>query len=100
MNKLKENKAITLIALIITIIVLLILAGVVINMTLGNDGIINKAQGAVDMYKNAQEKEEAMLNTIADKLNDRTITAEMVTYTHENWDVNNVKEALDYLYGN
>lgn len=57
-NKLKENKGITLIALIITIIVLLILSGVVINMTLGNEGIIAKAQSSVDAYKNAQEKEE------------------------------------------
>ena len=61
-NKIKNMKGITLIALIITIIVLLILAGVVINMTVGNEGIIGKAQSAVDIYKNAQEKEEWILN--------------------------------------
>ena len=42
--KMKSNKAITLVALIITIIVLLILAGVTLNMVLGENGLINKAQ--------------------------------------------------------
>ena len=39
----KKNKAITLIALVITIIILLILAGVVINFVI-NGGIIDKAR--------------------------------------------------------
>ena len=67
-NKIKNMKGITLIALIITVIVLLILAGVVINMTLGNDGIIAKAQGAVDMYKNATEKEEMQLAKVDNEI--------------------------------
>lgn len=65
---LKQKRGITLIALIITVIVLLILAGVVINMTVGNDGIISKAKGAVDMYKNAQEQEEAMLGKVENEM--------------------------------
>lgn len=40
-NKMKENTGITLIALVITIIVLLILAGVSISMLTGNNGILN-----------------------------------------------------------
>ena len=47
-NKLKEqlkiNKGITLIALVITIIVLLILAGVTIATLTGDNGILTKAQ--------------------------------------------------------
>ena len=50
----KNQKGITLIALVITIIVLLILAGVTINMVLGDNGIIKQAQAA----KQAQEKGE------------------------------------------
>ena len=46
MNKLKENKAITLIALVITIIVLLILAGVAINSIMGQDSAPQKAADA------------------------------------------------------
>ena len=41
--KRKENKGITLIALVITVIVLLILAGVSISMLTGNNSIITKA---------------------------------------------------------
>ena len=44
--KTKEMKGITLIALVITIVVLMILAGVSINTVLGDDGIIQKAKEA------------------------------------------------------
>ena len=42
----RNKRGITLIALIITIIVLLILAGVTINMVLGDNGLINKAKNS------------------------------------------------------
>ena len=51
----KGNRAITLIALIVTIIVLLILAGVTINLAVNNQGIFNKAKTATRAYKNATE---------------------------------------------
>ena len=44
--KTKEMKGITLIALVVTIVVLLILAGVSINLLLGDNGIIIKAKEA------------------------------------------------------
>lgn len=47
----KNNKGITLIALVVTIIVLLILAGVSIAMLTGQNGILNRGQEAA--YKNA-----------------------------------------------
>ena len=56
-NKVSENKGITLIALIITIIVLLILAGVTLNMVLDENGLINKAQSAVTAQNIASIKE-------------------------------------------
>ena len=43
---LKQNKGITLVALVITIIVLLILAGVSISMVVGENGVLNRAQNA------------------------------------------------------
>lgn len=46
-TKCTSSKGITLIALVITIIVLLILAGVSINMVVGENGILGKAQSAV-----------------------------------------------------
>ena len=57
---LKNNKGITLIALVITIIVLLILAGVSIAMLTGNNGILTQATTARDNTKEAE---------IADKIN-------------------------------
>jgi len=63
-NKLKEqlktNKGITLIALVITIIVLLILAGVTIATLTGDNGILTKAQNAKE--KNAQKTVEEQIN--------------------------------------
>ena len=52
-----SNRGITLIALVITIIVLLILAGVTINMVLGEDGIIQNAQKAKNLNKDGQIEE-------------------------------------------
>ncbi len=43
----KKQNGITLIALIITIIVLLILAGVSISLVVGDNGVLNKAQKSI-----------------------------------------------------
>ena len=60
----REENGITLVALVVTIIVLIILAGVTLNIVLDNDGIINKAKQAADDYKNAQRGEQEMLGEI------------------------------------
>ena len=62
----RSDKAITLIALIVTIIVLLILAGVTINLAVNNQGIFNKAKTATRAFKNASENEQTGLDE-ADK---------------------------------
>ena len=56
--KTKEMKGITLVALVITIVVLLILAGVSINTVLGDDGIIKKAKEAAEATRRASAEEE------------------------------------------
>lgn len=53
----KKEKGITLIALVITIIVLLILAGVSLSLVAGSDGILSKAGKAVEKNKTASAKE-------------------------------------------
>jgi len=55
--KVGTNKGITLIALVITIVVMLILAGVTINLTLGQNGIFTTAQKAAQNYTQAQNQE-------------------------------------------
>ena len=57
----RKQKGITLIALVITIIVLLILAGVSINMVVGENGILGKAQSAVTTHKESTRAEEIKL---------------------------------------
>ena len=54
----KKQKGITLIALVITIIVLLILAGISINLVVGKNGILEQAQNAVSSHKAGTAKEE------------------------------------------
>ena len=51
--KIKQEKGITLIALVVTIVVLLILAGVSISLVLNNNGVISKAKEARDKYAEA-----------------------------------------------
>ena len=60
-EKLKQNKGITLIALVITIIVLLILAGISIAMLTGENGILTQAQRSKEQTSIAEEKEQIAL---------------------------------------
>lgn len=53
----KSNKGITLIALVVTIVVLLILAGVSISMLVGENGIITQANNAKEQTEIGEEKE-------------------------------------------
>ncbi len=71
-RKMKKNKGITLIALVITIIVLLILAGVAIAMLSGENGILRKAAEAKTETEQAQKEEET-------RLTDMEITTSFLT---------------------
>ncbi len=64
MKNLRKNDAITLVALVITIIILIILAGVSLNLALGQNGIFQKSKQAVDKYKDEAQKEQNMLENI------------------------------------
>ena len=82
MKNLKNEKAITLIALVITIIVLIILAGVSINLVLGNDGIITKAREARENTVVGQEKEQvelAYVSAAVKKLGDSVTDTDLQT---------------------
>ena len=62
----KQEKGITLIALVVTIVVLLILAGVSISLVLNNNGVISKAKDAKNQYAEAQTNDEKQLNEVVD----------------------------------
>ena len=67
MKKLKINKesGITLIALVVTIIVLLILAGISIQMLTGDNGILNRAEQAVEKHADANELEKIQIAVLS-----------------------------------
>ena len=65
-----QEKGITLIALVVTIVILLILSGITINMLLGEDGIIRTAQEAKNTWENAIINEQENLNSLIDELNE------------------------------
>ena len=58
----KQNKGITLIALVITIIVLLILAGVAISIVVAPDGLFSKTQQAKEDWNGEVANEEIEIN--------------------------------------
>ena len=60
----KNNKGITLIALVITIIVLIILAGISISILMGQEGLITRAKQGAQNYQNAAIEEQQVLNEL------------------------------------
>ena len=67
----KNNKGITLVALVVTIVVLLILAGVSINLVLGNNGIIAKAKEAQRKSAEASQNDLIGMNELAQQLEEQ-----------------------------
>ena len=63
-TKIKQEKGITLIALVVTIVVLLILAGVSVNALFGNSGIIEKAKDAQNKMDQATQNDLTAINNL------------------------------------
>ena len=89
MKKFKNSKGITLIALVITIIVLLILAGVTIATLTGDNVILTQANDSKEKTEISKEKE--MINL--------AITSTIGIDGHKNLTVENLQEELDKLEG-
>lgn len=67
-TNLKSNKAMTLIALVVTIIVLLILVGVTISMVTGDNGLLEKSEQEVFLYEIGQYNEELAISIADDSI--------------------------------
>ncbi len=96
-KKLKE-KGITLIALVVTIIILLILAGVTLNMAISGDGLFSKARNAADKYKKAQEDEGELIDDITrdmEKLSSEKAGTPVKIPEGSNWEEKNVTPVAD-----
>ena len=92
MLKKKENKGITLIALVITVIVLLILAGISISMLTGQNGILNRAQEAKEKTEEAVLEEKIRLLTAETLINEYTGQEEEKTAQELQNELNNQGE--------
>ena len=66
----KNKKGITLVALVVTMVVLLILAGVSINLVLGDNGIVKKAQEAKTKSAEASQNDLTSMDELAKELED------------------------------
>ena len=69
MNKVKSTKAITLVALVVTLVILLILAGISITVLFGDSGIIKTAQEAEEKWNQAMKNEQEDLKELMNMLN-------------------------------
>ena len=92
----KKNKGITLVALVVTIVVLLILAGVSINLVLGNNGIIAKAKDAETKSAEASQNDLKGMSDLEDEMDKQLGTCDPLkkipTKTLEEAKVDFVKE--------
>ena len=68
-QRLKSERGITLVALVVTIVVLLILAGITIMYTMGENSIFKKAQDAKDKTAEAVKNEQEYMNSIDNMVN-------------------------------
>ena len=88
---LKNELGITLIALVVTIVVLLILAGITINLLFSNGGIFKTAQDAANAWNEATINEQASLDNIVDQIDNlvngsNTQTGPVTNPYGEDWD--------------
>lgn len=61
---LREEKGITLLALVITIVIIIILAGVTINLAIDNSGLVQQSRYAAELTANSIAYEEESMNEL------------------------------------
>ena len=90
----RKEQGITLIALVITIIVLLILAGVSIAMLTGENGILTQAQRAKEETEQTEKNEESVLNNYEQYIEGYTNGGTLITVTGNETTNTTVKDSL------
>ena len=65
-----NEKGITLLALILTVVIMIILAAVTINVALGEGGLVDQAKWAAEQTANVAKSEQEQLDDVADQIND------------------------------
>ena len=69
-KKLVAERGITLLALILTVVIMIILAAVTINLTLGEGGLVDQAKWAAEQTANSTKSEQEQLDDVASQIND------------------------------
>jgi len=67
----KYDGGITLVALVVTIVIFLILAGVSLNLVIGNEGILTRSKEATNKYEKQAENEQQGLNNVDDWMDEQ-----------------------------
>lgn len=70
---LKGQKGITLVALVVTIVVLIILAGISIALVLGDNGILTRAKEGKNIYREGQNLEASEMTNAVSWMNELDI---------------------------
>ena len=94
MKQNKKEQAVTLIALVVTIVILIILAAVSINMVLGDQGIFKKAQQAANSMHEAEVNTQMAFNSITDEM-DKIIAGSNTQNPELRQDTPNAPEQID-----
>ena len=70
MLKIEKELGITIVSLVITVVIMIILAAVTINVTLGDGGLIQQAQHAAEQTANSTQSEQEQLENVVSQIND------------------------------
>ncbi len=88
-KKIKQNKGITMMVLVVTIIVMLILAGVSVAVFNPNTGLVTKSKKIVNGYEASQEIQATETDAVIESLKDRKKRSTNITWAKSNSDWTN-----------
>ena len=94
MNQIKKEQAVTLIALVVTLVILIILAAVSINMVIGDQGMFKKVQEGANSMHDAEINTQASFNSIIDEM-DKMITGNHAQNPELRQDIPNTPEQVE-----
>ena len=100
MSQKRKERGITLVALVVTIVIMLILAGVTLNIALGENGLFKMTKSAVDKYQESAQNEEKDLDGIVEDLKhiipeDAGKEVEIPKSEKDKWDLAKVTPTAD-----
>ena len=95
----KNVKGITLVALVVTIIVLLILSGVAISLSLGDDGIFKRAKEGAKTYQNARINEKIELDEVSNYIEDYLKDIDTSDFDLQDLGYNTVPDGMYFVLG-